>query len=212
MSVNKLLIWAPTGNIFEWETSNGSHGWVPISNTMILEFLLRLQAGLASQGISHSAGLDFVVLSYDDNGGILCRKVGDSLGTIRIEWELEWRLSMLDSNSKARNDLPITRQRAGAFWASATTHSPVPPVDGSTILNQSIFDQQLDSSAFRVSMARLFLTISLEPDHIMTFKTTLAGSVEPCLPFPDLRDGFERNEKLVLRIYLYHVRRRIWEL
>jgi hypothetical protein len=35
------------------------------------------------KGISQSAGLDFVVLSYDNDGGILCRKVGDSSGTIR---------------------------------------------------------------------------------------------------------------------------------
>lgn len=35
------------------------------------------------QGISHSTGLDFVVLSYDDHGGIICRKVGDSSGMTR---------------------------------------------------------------------------------------------------------------------------------
>ena len=38
---------------------------------------------LVVQGISRSAALDFVVLSYDDHGGITCRKVGDSSGMTR---------------------------------------------------------------------------------------------------------------------------------
>lgn len=35
------------------------------------------------QGIGYSMGLNFIFLSYDDQGGIICRTVGDSLGISR---------------------------------------------------------------------------------------------------------------------------------
>jgi hypothetical protein len=103
------------------------------------------------QGIGRSTGLDFVVLSYDDNGSIICRKVGDSSGMTRsgsvcwtakaghgmsaplpeIERQIfEYREHILPSTSEPRGhgvglmgDEFLNEEVVGLLWASSEVSS-----------------------------------------------------------------------------------------
>lgn len=109
---------------------------------------------LVLQGISRSFGLDFVVLSYDDHGVIICRKVGDSSGMTRsgsICWTAKAGHGMFAPLPDSERHIFELRQHVLASTSE-------PRIHGVGVISDDFFNEEV--------VEMLWATVEVQPELI----------------------------------------------